>query len=445
MVGIFTLICYKPNKWWVQNNAPTADISCLLVGTVMALTVKEVNSKIKSRTEGKTQRYADGNGLYLVVPKRGGPYWMLRYTSDKKRKEMTLGQCTYMSLADARSEAALQNAKKRDGRDPIQDKKVADKNPFQTVNDLFDDWYIDLSKRLKHPRIPARIYKKEIAPFIGSSLINAVTAHDIRTIIQTVANSNRPSTANDSLMYCKQLFRHAIKLGLTQYNPASAFTLSDAGGVEKSKTRILTLDELNFVFKKFREYNNAFTRDNYLACALLLSLCVRKSELTESRWEEFDLKDKVWTLPAERSKSGVGIIIPLPEQAVKWLEELHIRACGSPYIFPSRRSSKKPHMGSDTLNRAITKFFGHEAGRKIQPPNLMGDFEHFTVHDLRRTSRSLLAELGVSGHVAERCLNHKLKGVEGIYNKYDYFSERKNALELLSTVLVPVIEINDSR
>ena len=61
---------------------------------------------------------------------------------------------------------------------------------------------------------------------------------------------------------------------------------------------------------------------------------------------------------------------------------------------------------------------------------------HFTVHDLRRTCRSLLAAQGTLGHVAERCLNHKLKGVEGIYNQYDYLEERKAALNILAKTIV---------
>lgn len=64
---------------------------------------------------------------------------------------------------------------------------------------------------------------------------------------------------------------------------------------------------------------------------------------------------------------------------------------------------------------------------------------HFTVHDPRRTCRSLLAESGVPGHVAERCLNHKLKGVEGIYDRYDYLDERREALELINKNLSPLI------
>ena len=61
--------------------------------------------------------------------------------------------------------------------------------------------------------------------------------------------------------------------------------------------------------------------------------------------------------------------------------------------------------------------------------------EHFTIHDLRRTCRSLLASLGVPGHIAERCLNHKVKGVEGIYDRYDYLGERREALQKLGDLV----------
>lgn len=96
-------------------------------------------------------------------------------------------------------------------------------------------------------------------------------------------------------------------------------------------------------------------------------------------------------------------------------------------------------MRPDTLNRAMTKLFGHESGREKQPPNMMGDIEYFTVHDLRRTCRTLLAAQGTPGHVAERCLNHKLKGVEGIYDRYDHFEERKEALSKHVVILNQVL------
>ena len=78
-----------------------------------------------------------------------------------------------------------------------------------------------------------------------------------------------------------------------------------------------------------------------------------------------------------------------------------------------------PHIDLNTLNAAI--------GKHVRP--FLIDVPNFTIHDFRRTARTHLAALGVAPHIAERCLNHKLKGVEGIYNRHDYFDERKKALD----------------
>jgi len=400
------------------------------------LTVKKIEAKIK----GKPGRFADGDGLYLVVPKSGKPFWMLRYTENKKRKEMTLSKYADLSLADARAKAAENSQQHRNGLDPLLARKRESQVTIKTVDDLFDDWHKTLIKRLKHPEIPARIYRKDIAPHIGQASLKQISSRDVRSVLHAIVKSNRPTIANDALGYCKQLFNHGIKLDVIDNNPASAFSFTDAGGVEKSKDRALSMDELEKTFRIFSENHDSFSRENYLACALLVTLGVRKSELIEAPWQEFDLNISTWKLPKERSKSGVEITIPLPTAATNWLKELHVRAFDSPYVFPNRRVSKRPYMGADTLNRAITKLFGHEAGKKKQPPNKMGDMPHFTVHDLRRTCRSLLASNGVPGHIGERCLNHKLKGIEGVYNQYDYFDERQEALEMLAKTLEKIID-----
>lgn len=395
--------------------------------------------KIQSLAAGTPKRHPVGNSLYFVVRKNATPYWMVRYTSGSKRKEITIGQYPYLSLADAKAEAAILKRTLKAGADPLIERKQRSDNSLKLVDDLFRDWYEnDLAKRLKHPQIPKRIYLSDIKPAIGDFPLEKVSARDIRNIIQQIAYE-RPTVANDALMYLKQMFRHALKLDLLPHNPASAFTATDAGGVEKSRERYLSLDELKHVFLLFQKHSHSFTRDNYLACALLVVLGVRKGELCCAEWAEFDLDNHLWHLPEGRSKTGAAITIPLPSQAVAWLKELHIRACGSTFVFPARRTSKKAHMGNDTLNRAISKLFGREPGRKKQPPNLMGDIEHFSPHDLRRTFRSLAASVGIPGHVAERCLNHKLKGVEGIYDRYDYLEERSNAHTKIASLLAPII------
>ena len=303
---------------------------------------------IQSFVNGEPKRHPIGGGLYFVVRKSATPYWMLRYSSNGKRKEMTLGQYPFMGLADARAESAIQQRDINSGSDPLLLRKRTKEQPIKVVDDLFNDWYEnDLAKRLKHPNIPKRIYIRDVKPFIGGIPIGQVNARDIRTIIQRIAK-DRLTVSNDALMYLKQLFRHGIKLDLLANNPASSFTVTDAGGIETSRERYLTLHEIEIVFKTFRENQSKFTRDNYLACALLITLGVRKSELCCAMWNEFDLGNAFWNLPEGRSKTGAPITIPLPMQTLEWLKELKMRACGSEYVLPARRKSAKEHMGNDT-------------------------------------------------------------------------------------------------
>lgn len=392
------------------------------------MAVKITDRTIKSllRT-GEAGKHAVGNGLYFRISKEGSGFWMLRYSLHGKRRELVLGRYPEMSLADANSATALTKVDIAKGIDPAAEKKRADHAEFTVINDLADDWLKDCERRLKHPNIPRRVYTKDVAPYIGELTFEQVSPRDIRAIINKVVEGGRPTVANDTLLYLKQLFRHGIKLDLLRYNPADAFTVDDAGGVEKSRSRALSLEELKLVFECFRKHSDQFARENYLAAALLVCLGVRKGELVAAKWEEFDTDKQLWHIPEERSKTEVGITIPLPDQVIAWLQELYIRANGSEYVFPNRRASKRfGHMSPDTLNAAIQKLF-----REGKMP-----VEHFTVHDLRRTCRSLLASQGVLGHIAERCLNHKQKGVEGIYDRHDYLSERRQALSKVTGRLV---------
>lgn len=396
---------------------------------MVQITDRKIKSLLKIGEEG---RFLVGNGLYFRVTPKGTGLWVIRYSIHGKRREMSLGEYPDITLADANAETALIKREIKSGIDPLAERQRLEENQFKTVDSLAEDWLKDCEKRLKHPRIPRRVYNKEISPAIGGLALEQVTPSDIRAIIRKIAESGRPSITNDALFYCKQLFTHGIKLDLLHHNPAAPFTMSDAGGVEKSRNRALPQEELEIVFTALREHHVQFTRENYLSVALLVNLGVRKGELIAAKWEEFDTTAKLWHLPEGRSKTGAAITIPIPDTALGWLKELHIRANGSEYVFPARKRGKVAHISADTLNSALQKL--HKEGK-------FGEVEHFTVHDLRRTCRSLLASIGVAGHVAERCLNHKLKGVEGIYDRYDYMGERREALDKLGAIIAPMVNV----
>lgn len=395
------------------------------------------DAQLKSlASKGEPCMMAVDRGLYFRITNEGTAFWVFRYSIGGRRRQLFLGNYgrapSGISLRDARDLVALKRADVKNGIDPLAEKKRSKLIEMTTVDQVAVEWLSDCSKRLENPQIPARVYKKDIAPSIGELAVKRVNPRDVLSVVRRVNESGRPTIANDALTYCKQLFNHAVKLGLIQYNPALALSPRDAGGVEKSRTRILTLDEVQIVFQVFRDNAHIFTRENYLAVALLLTLGVRKGELIAAKWEEFDLENLIWTLPAERTKTKVEIRIPLPESTKDWFVELNYRANDSEYVFPSRRASKRRgYISDDTLNHALAKLFGLKVDSNKKPlPNILGKagIEHFVVHDLRRTCRSLLAEIGTPSHIAERCLNHKIRGVEGIYDRYDYFEERKHAL-----------------
>ncbi|MCG6308701.1 tyrosine-type recombinase/integrase [Vibrio alginolyticus] len=394
---------------------------------------------------GNDVREALGNGLYFRIARKT-PSWVVRYTIAGKRTQIALPVAyPRMSIAEATIEALtiVENAKR--GIDPKSERKKAKFAEIRTVDELFEDWYqSDLLKNLKNPQIPARNYRKEMKRHIGVMTIKDVTPQHIRKIIEDVVASKRPSVANKVLLSAKQMFNHAIKLNLTTYNPAQAFTPKDAGGSEQSRERALPLSEIEYVFKILREQHHIFTRDNYLACCLLLCLGCRKGELISAKWESVDFDNAIWAcIPNKRRANQLAksVDIPLSPQVIDWFKELKVRAAGSEYLFPSRRRSKRRgYISDDTINHALSKMFGMEVDSHKQPyPNMLCEIEPFTLHDLRRTCRSLLAKLGTPEHIAERCVNHKVKGLVGIYDRHSYLDERREALDKLSALVGPYL------
>jgi len=256
-----------------------------------------------------------------------------------------------------------------------------------------------------------------------------VTPADIARVIDEV-KGRAPTSANDLIRFTRRIFAFGVRRRMVPSNPASDFSPRlHGGGIERPRTRALSLDELAQLFEKIRE-TPSFGAENRYALELLLALCVRKGELLGARWEEFDLDGStpsgaVWHLPASRTKTRAPLDIPLVSTAVDWLRELKALDLGSEYLFPKRRRDRRErlsHVGRDTLNAALQRV--HHG---LRP---------FTLHDLRRTARTQLAALGVRREVAERCLGHAIMGVEGTYDRHDYFKERRAALEQWTALLI---------
>ena len=385
------------------------------------------------------EQRGDGEGLVLCYPERFAvPVWKLRYRLAGRARILNMGSYKTLSIADARRTAKEMRARVALGYDPQGEKKERKREAVRkieaeklqvTMGQLADDYFAaQILGRWKHPNIVRARIDNDIKPNIGHLPIGDVKPQHIDAMLQAIVKRGAPTMANDVLRWVKRMFDYAMKRQMCQHNPAAPFNLADAGGKEESRDRWLTRPELVKLFEAMRTVGGWNILNTY-AVKLLLMLACRREELISAPVAEFDLGGAVWHLPGERTKTGKPIDIPLPKQAVTILRELVKMGDGSAWLFPARKMQSRmiPHIDLNTVGAALAKH--------VRPVMLAQNITPFTVHDFRRTARTHLAGLGVSPYVAERCLNHAVKGVEGIYNRHDFFDERKEALQKWADLL----------
>ena len=129
-----------------------------------------------------------------------------------------------------------------------------------------------------------------------------------------------------------------------------------------------------------------------------------------------------WTIPRERYKTGVEVTLPLSKAAKKVLAEIP-RIKGCEFVFTT---------DGRTLISGFSTF-------KLKFDIACG-VKDWRLHDLRRTSRSLMSRAGVNSDIAERCMGHALPGIRGTYDKHHYIPEMHAALEALAAQIDAVLK-----
>ncbi|HCM9716725.1 TPA: tyrosine-type recombinase/integrase [Enterobacter kobei] len=399
------------------------------------LTDMQIRSWIKSgeRFEGRS----DGDGLYLRFRKEDKtPFWRFRYKLAGKPRTLMIGSYSIIPLAKAREIARELAARVALGHDVAAEKQQrkaeaiakieAEKNAIH-VSELAAEYYSrQIEPTYKHPELFLASLQKNIVALIGKMKVEGVRPRHVDSVLQDVLKRGSPTVANDVLRMLKRLFDFAVVRGMIDVNPAISFGSKDAGGKEKGRKRALSRDELVMFFKALRS-GQGISRENELVFKLILALGVRKMELCAAEWAEFDLDNGVWHLPGSRAKNGDDIDIPLALPVIEWIKELRLFAGESRWLIPARRARNTAHISRATLNMVMPSVLKE-----------MQDIEPFSIHDLRRTMRTQMAALGIDPIIAERCLNHKIPGIEGIYNRHEYFEERKVALARWADLLLDV-------
>lgn len=339
-------------------------------------------------------------GLYLRITGTGTKSFCLivRHGALIRR---TLGRYPVLSLLDARKLAleALRQIADADRHVPATQGK--------TVGELIDSYTkLHLEPNLRSWRnIKSKLECAE-AQCLANRRAAEITKGDILAIMDRLVESGAPFAAENLLKAYRALFNWAVARDELAFNPCLGLK-SPAKHVQRD--RVLTDQELAKVWIACDDVPAEFGA----LVRLLLLTGARRSEVAEITWGEID--GDVWRLPSERSKSGRANARPLS-------------AAGRAILASMPSGKPEAYVLTTTGGERPSSAFNKRKRQLDEASGVTG----WTLHDLRRTVRSKLSELGVPWEVARRIVGHQVDSLDATYDRHDYLAEKKEALERLA-------------
>jgi integrase len=258
---------------------------------------------------------------------------------------------------------------------------------------------------------------------LGDRPVADIRRSEIVRMLDRIEDERGPAAADKTLAILRRVFnwhasrsddfRSPIVRGMARTKPH-----------ERARSRVLTDDELRVVWHVAGD-QGAFGR----MIRFLLLTSARRTEAAGMPWSELSGAD--WLLPGLRNKTKLPLLRPLPQAT---LAQLPPKAAG-PFVF-STDNRHTAICGYAELKIAFDRAVLAEL-RKADPDATA--FPRWTLHDLRRTARSLMSRAGVPSDHAERVLGHVIGGVRGIYDRFEYRDEKADALTKLARLVDRIV------
>lgn len=390
----------------------------------MALTAMAINA---AKPKDKPYKLSDELGLCLLIMPTGGRLWRFNYRFGGKQKTLSLGNYPDLPLAKARAMRAAAREALAEGRDPAQIRKDKQREERARSQDTFQaiskEW---LGKLERDGRSTSTISKLRwlldfAKPDIGDRPITELTAPELLDVLRKIELRGRHETANRLRSTFGTIFRYAIVTGRAQYDVSANLKGALVTPKTKHYAAVTDPDILGGLLRAINAYDGQPTIR--LVLCMAPHVFVRPGVLRSAEWSEFDLERRIWTIPAEKTKMRRLHRVPLTDQVISLLKELHPLTGSGRYLFPSVRSDKRP-ITDNTLNAAMRRM-GYSK-------------DEVTAHGFRATASTLLNE---SRHwhqdAIERQLGHmEANDVRRAYARGEHWEERVRMMEYWSDYLV---------
>ncbi|MET4570618.1 tyrosine-type recombinase/integrase [Rhodanobacter soli] len=371
----------------------------------------------KAKPANKPARMFDGGGLYLEVSPAGGKLWRLKYRFNGKERRLALGIYPDTGLADARDKRDAARKLLAAGVDPGEQRKAEKAAGEERAANSFEviarEWaarqtWVE-SYRVK---VEARL-GSDVYPYIGRRPVAELSAPELLQVARRIEERGAVESAHRALQVCGQIMRYAIATGRAERNPVADLRGALASPAGSHHAAITDPVALGGLLRSIEGYSG----DVVTRAALKLSalLFVRPGELRHAEWAEIDMDAGEWNIPAGKMKMRQPHLVPLCNQAVAILRELHPLTGRGQYVFPGGRSPRRP-LSNNAVNAALRR---------------MGfDKETMTAHGFRATARTMLDEvLGYRADFIEHQLAHAVKDPNGrAYNRTAHLAERRKMM-----------------
>jgi integrase len=374
----------------------------------------------------KPGMHADGGGLYLQVTASGAKSWIFRFMLHGKAREMGLGPLHTISLAEARERAKECRKLRLDGIDPVEARKAKraeERLAAATVMTFADcaERYIAAHRASwRNPKHAAQwpsTLQTYAYPVFGSLPVQAIDTALVTKTIEPIWH-DKPETASRVRGRIEAVLDWAKVRGYRNgENPARWRGHLDKLLPARAKVRkvehhaALPYGEMGDFVGALREQEGIGAR----ALEFMILTAMRTGEVIGARWDEFDLADKVWTVPADRMKTGKEHRVPLSPAAVAIIDQMQAaRVNDHQFVFPGGK------LGKPLSNMAMLKLLKR-----------MGHGGQLTVHGFRSSLRDWAAErTSYPREVAEMALAHTIGDkVEAAYRRGDLFTKRRRLME----------------
>jgi integrase len=377
--------------------------------------------RIRAEKPGeKPRKLADGGGLYLLINPSGGKWWRLKYRYGGKEKLLSLGTYPEVSLREARERRDDARQQLRNDIDPGANRKALKAAESPEVLDAFEviarEWFsknVDTWTKVHADKLQRRL-EKDIYPWLGTRSIGDITTQELLKTLERIQERGAIDTARRAQQSCAQIFNYAIITGRATHNPAS--NLRGALRIAKQTHHAAITDpkQVGVLLRAIDAYQGTFVGRSALRLAPLVF--VRPGELRHAEWSEIDLDTADWNIPASKMKMREPHLVPLSEQAVEILSDLHRITGRGKYVFPSNLGGDRP-MSENTILKALRKM-GFEN-------------DEMSGHGFRAMARTLLdEELGVRVDLIEHQLAHAVRDPNGrAYNRTKHLVERRKMMQ----------------